>query len=203
MRVFVRGVLRGLTRRDRRALGTGAIVLGSTLLFAGVLRPAYHGWSGARDQLRVEQYLLARETALLHAARSFPSRFEIRAASLVAEAPRLFSGADTVAAAATLANYVVEQAIRHRVFVQGTEAGGSAAVRDGVHVLKIQLRAVSDLRGVVSLLEALEAGPKLVSVDAISIAPASRIAGMVPRDDEVLGISMTLSGYALAQGVTP
>ena len=61
------------------------------------------------------------------------------------------------------------------------------------------MRGASDLQGIVSLLDALESGEKLVSVEAVSIAPANRIAGAAARDDEVLGIVMTVNGYAMAE----
>jgi hypothetical protein len=65
--------------------------------------------------------------------------------------------------------------------------------------LEIELRAVGDLEGILSFLRALESGPKLLDVKRIVITTAERLNAGASEEEEVLGVSATVSGYALTE----
>jgi hypothetical protein len=161
------------------------------------VKPSARAWQEARLRAEQEHGLLTRELALLSETASFEARFQQAGRALLAEAPRLFGGADTVEVAAALANYVSSEASRHRVFVQANEPRGVEAAGEGVATFRAELRAVGDLEGILAWLHAMEMGDKLVRVDGIAIAPAARPGGIGTPGEEVLGVVLAVSGFAL------
>lgn len=190
--------LGGLSPRDRRALVLGGLLLVAALGFRFVALPYTRALADVRDRVERERDLLRREGALLADAQAYATRFERSEAVLLREAPRLFSAQDLVAATGALSNYVSDQAIRNRVFVQHSETRPPEVVADGIAKLQVDLRAVGDLEGLLSLLQSLETGAKLVTVERILVTPAAKITAGAPRDEEVLGIVATVAGYALS-----
>jgi hypothetical protein len=193
-----RRALERLSPRDRRALRIAAIILAPVLLWKAMLHPYFNSLRSHQSALEQEQILLTKEMNLLAQARSFKPRFDAGATALLAEAPRLFDGADTVAAAAALAAYVADQAQAHRVFVQGTQSEASAPSSNGVYVLRVRLSGASDLEGVLRLLQVLHGGSKLVGVEAASLSRAARFGQPDDAATEVLAFQLTIVGYALA-----
>ena len=194
--MYFQRTLGRLSPRDRRAVRIAVLVLAPVLLWNVALRHYTSSWKSNHSAVEREQALLSKEWGVLVEAHSYKARFDAGATALLAEAPRLFDGADTVAAAAALADYVADQAEDHRVFVQGTQSEASAPVSDGVYTLKVRLSGASDLEGLLRLLQALESGPKLVGVETASISRATRL-GDADGDAEVLTFQMTVVGYAL------
>ncbi len=185
-----------LTRRDRRALTLGALLAVPAVLFQLGVKPYLHATSELRGRVAREQDLLAREQTLLAELKSYPVRLQRAEATLLREAPRLFAGPDLVAASAALSNYVSGKAAASRVFVQRSETATPAA-DEGVARLAVDLHAVGDLEGILSFLQALESGPKLVTVSRLMIGKAERLTAGQPRDEEVLSLTASIGGYAL------
>jgi hypothetical protein len=164
-----------------------------------VVRPYLNALDAVRDQITRERDLLSREEILLGDVHRYPPRFESLRTALLGEAPRLFAGDNLDAASAALANQVTAVALTHRVFVQQSETRSPEAAGDGVVRLEIELRAVGDLEGILSFLRALESGPKLLDVKRIVITTAERLNAGASEEEEVLGVSATVSGYALTE----
>lgn len=183
--------------RDRRALFAGSFIVVPGLLFGLVVRPYWRALSTLETRAASERVLLSRELRLLEDAKHFGTRFDAAGNALLSIAPHLFNGTDPLASAATLSDYVGAKATEHRVFVQQSEAQAGDSIGSGIRSLTVELRAVSDLEGIVSFLDELERGEKLVRIDRIVVTqPQSSGAGM-PAASEVLGVSATLIGYAL------
>lgn len=185
-----------LSRRDRRALTLGALLAVPALVFQLAVKPYLHVMSELRARVVREQDLLVREQALLADLKSYPVRLERAEGTLLREAPRLFAGPDLVAASAALSNYVSGKAAASRVFVQRSETGTPSA-EEGVARLAVDLHAVGDLEGILFFLQALESGPKLVTVSRLMIGKAERLNAGRPRDEEVLSLTASVGGYAL------
>jgi len=187
-----------LSPRDRHALTVGAALLAAALVVRVVVMPSIQLAADLRIRIERERDLLAREHAVVAEARAYPARMPAAERALLDEAPRLFGGADLATSSATLVNYVSTRALAHRVFVQQSASRPPTAVASGVARLQVELRAVGDLEGVLALLRDLESGPKLLTVERIALSQAERLnLGEAPRDEEVLGLSATVSGYAL------
>jgi hypothetical protein len=64
--------------------------------------------------------------------------------------------------------------------------------------LQVELRAIGDLEGILALLQDLEGGDKLLTVESLTLGQAERLnIGGSPRDEEVLAVIATVSGFAL------
>lgn len=188
-----------LSARDRRALTLCAVVLVAALAFQAAVRPYLYSLGETRDRVERERALQLREQTLLSEVNAYSARMPDSEAALLREAPRLFGGPDLATASASLVNYVSSHGIRHRVFVQQSVTRPPEAAASGVARLQVDLRAVGDLEGILSMLQDLESGSKLLTVERLTIAQAERVAiGQGRGDDEVLGMSATVSGYALS-----
>ena len=185
-----------LTRRDRRALTLGALLAVPAVLVQLAVKPYLHSMADLRGRVAREQDLLRREQTLLAELKSYPARLRRSEAVLLREAPRLFAGPDLVAASAALSSYVSGKAAASRVFVQRSETGTPSA-EDGVARLAVDLHAVGDLEGILSFLQALESGPKLVTVSRLIIGKAERLNPGEAGDEEVLSVTASVGGYAL------
>jgi hypothetical protein len=142
--------------------------------------------------------MLRREIGLLADAEAFPEAIAARVEVLEEGARRLFAGPDPLAATAALERYVIEQAAASRVFVQRSETLGVLARGDGITTLRIALRALGDLDGVLHFLDALESGPQLVSVERVALERTVRPGGE-DRDEVLIAVSLTISGYSLTE----
>ena len=190
--------IRRLSRRDRRAVLSGLLVLVPALLFHLIVQPFLGELSEMHGRIERERGLLQREQSLLAEVKAYPRRLQAAEAGLLTEAPRLFAGPDLVAASAALSNYLGGKAHSSRVFLQRSETGTPAA-ENGVAELRVELSAVGDLEGMLSFLQALESGPKLVTIPRLVIGRAERVNPSESNDEEVLSLTATVNGYALTE----
>ncbi len=187
------------TARERRALRVGSAALGVWLLANLAVRPYWDGLTDLRERLARERGLLARETTLLAESRGFAIRFSAIERTTLDEAPRLFPGSDLLAASAALAGYAGGQAAVHRVMIQQSEGRLAENTGSGTVALGLDIKAVSDLRGIAGFLYALEHGPKLVRVEQLLI---TALAPRSPAEEPALALVASLRAYALADSVT-
>ncbi|HSU15695.1 type II secretion system protein GspM [Longimicrobium sp.] len=201
-----------ITPRDRRTIALGMAFVVPALLWSLVLAPYLHALSAAKAKLRDEQGLLRRELELLAQARSFPTAFGDGAKKLLAVAPRLTGGNDDAAAGAAVAGYVRSLA---RMGGANVTRVDPAPVRDaggGITALPVAVTGEADLEGLMTFLQMLENGPKLVRVDELKIeaddGPVSAGASYSPTPffvapgggSEIIRFGFTATGYALATG---
>jgi hypothetical protein len=181
--------------RDRRALLLGLIVLAPPLLYIWGVRPYRAALDDARQQLTVERATLVRERAAIAAARKNPQLQHLADSAMRATSPRLFEGRDDVMASAELASYLGDVARARHVWLQDAATRPAELSPTGVRALKVEIRAESDLQGVLSLLQALETGTKLVRVERLDLThqPNRSEEGGA----ETLALSATISGFAI------
>jgi hypothetical protein len=159
--------------RDLRAIRIGAGLLAPALAWSLAISPWLAAEADARDRLATERGLLRRELQLLASASSYPRAFDAGAATLLAAAPRLMSGGDEGAASAALAGYLRRMAGAAGANLTRVEPAPSTEAGGGVRALPIAVTGESDLEGLLTLLRALESGPKLLSIRDLHLEAAA------------------------------
>lgn len=184
-----------MSERDRRALFLGAAILLPALLFVWGVRPFLGTMRDNRDLLASEQSTLSREMAAIQAARENPDLQRVADSAMRAVQPRLFQGRDSVMATAELVSHLGALAAEHDVWLQNAITRPSAVEDGGVRRLRVEIRAESDLQGVLSFLTALERGDKLLRVERLDI---SRVLTVDSEDGiEPVTVAATVVGFAL------
>jgi len=176
------------------------VIVGGALVLLGlvpiyVVRPYRAALSDARDQLAAERQTLAREQAAIATARENPQLQHVADSAMRATRPRLFEGRDDVMASAELASYLGEVAHSTRVWLQDAGTRPASPSFDGVRTLHVEIRAESDLLGVLKFIHALEHGDKLIRIDRLDISRSPR---SDEKDVETLSVAATISGFAVA-----
>ena len=190
-----------ISARDRRAILVGALIVLPALFFVWGVRPFLSSLDDARDLLAAERGALARERAAVLAAERNPELQRLADSLVRAVSPRLFAGQDDVIATAELVSHLGVIAEQSDVWLQTASTRPALIGASGVRTLQVELRAESDLRGVLAFLQALERGAKLVRVERLDVSVAP---GTFTDDGvEPVSVSATVVGYALPAGTTP
>lgn len=164
-----RGGLPGrLSRRDRRALALGALVVLPALLWVFGGAPYVRALRSARAELEKERTLLAGERGLVASRDLYPAALDEATERVRALAPRIFSGGGG-SAIAELSGYVRHRANASRVLLSRIAPGEEEELDGGVAAVSLNVEGESDLRGIVSLVHLLESGEKLVRVGRLRI----------------------------------
>jgi len=190
--------------RDRRAMLIGLAILVPSLGWVYGARPLRALLAETNDRIVAEQDAFAREQAAVREAAQNPARKRLADSALARARPRVFAGANEVAAGASLVTYLGEVAHRTHVWLSNAStrtapagsrgAAPAPASPDGLTPLRVELRAESDFQGILEFLDALERGEKVVIVERLDIARTLR-AG--EEDQETLAVTATVVGYAL------
>jgi type II secretory pathway component PulM len=188
--------LRALAPRDRRALVVGGAVVLWALMASFVLRPSLARRALVTDQIAAEDALLAREQAALAAVTVAAGMQGPRDAEARDPAARLFFGKDDIVATSALAEHVEAFAAQHDVWLQLVSSRAAEAGAAQLRTLRVDVRAESDVAGLVGFLEALEHGRRLVRVEQLELAPSG-----AASDDGTAPLLMTAT--LLAYATTP
>ncbi len=170
------------------------ILLPVALFRLGVM-PYRAALAEARDNLSVEREALARERGAVLTARRNPALQQVTDSVLRMMEPRLFEGSDDVMASSELAAYVGDLARAHHVWVQDAATRTATSTTPGVRTLHVEIRGESDLRGIMTFLDAMERGDKLVRVERLDISRG--LSGPGNEQAETLLIAATVAGYAM------
>lgn len=184
-----------MSAKDRRAVLIGVLVLAPALAYIWGVRPYFAALGEARDELITERSALAREQAAVITTQRNPAFTHAADSAMRSMQPRLFEGKDDVMASAELAAYVGDMARGSRVWLEDAGTRPAVSTPSGVRMLRVEVRAESDLRGILTFLTALEHGGRLVRVDRLDISRASRAKD---EDTETLAMTATISGFAIS-----
>ena len=187
--------LSSMTASDRRALTFGAVIVVPSLLFVFAVKPYRAALADIRQQLSVESDAFARERAAVAAARRNPLMQHIADSAMQAMAPRLFAGRDDVMASAQVASYLGDLARGNHVWLQDASTRPATALDGGVRALHVEIRAESDLRGILAFVKSLESGDKFLRVQRIDISSQPGRADQ--PGTETLALSASIVGYAI------
>lgn len=192
-----------MSQKDLRAVLLGLAILVPSLGWIWGVRPLRAALAETNDRIVTERDALSRERAAVRDAALNPARQKFADSAMKATASRVFTGANDVAAGASLVTYLGEVARTTHVWLASAatraapSARGAAVAPEAVRALRVELRAESDFQGILNFLDALERGGKVVTVERIDIARTLRAGD---EDRETLSMSATVVGYALATG---
>lgn len=190
-----------LPASDRRALTLGAIVVVPSLFFVFAVKPYRAALADVQQQLSVESDAFARERAAVAAAKRNPLMQHIADSAMRAMSPRLFAGRDDVMASAEVASYLGEISRANHVWLQDASTRPATALDGGVRALHVEIRAESDLRGILAFVKALETGSKFIRVDRLDISAQPGRADQ--PGSETLALSASIVGYAIPDPSAP
>ena len=163
-----------LSRRDRRALIMGLVVVAPALVFVLVGKPYMSAVSELRQQADAQRALLERELDVLARGPSFPREVELASQRVARAEARLVRSADEPVAEAELTRYFEDLAARSRVLLQEMRSvalGRGVKPPAGTHVLRMTVTGESDLNGVAKFVQGIENGPLLLDITELSIEP--------------------------------
>jgi hypothetical protein len=185
----------GLSAKDRRTLLIGVAVLIPVALYRFGFVPYRASLADMRDRLTTEREALSRERGAVLTAQRNPALQQMTDSALHAMEPRLFEGTDDVIASSGLAAYVGDVARGHHVWVQDAATRTTTSTTTGVRTLHVDIRGESDLRGILSFLDALEHGDKLIRIERLDVSRG--LSGAGNEQAETLTIAATVAGYAM------
>jgi hypothetical protein len=181
-----------LSPRDRRAIVIGTFVLAPAFGLAYGVRPFARALTERHLAASLQRDLLARERAVVAAAPGTPAATAAMRAQLEAELPRAIRAAAVATASVRLADYLRAAARAHEVLVVQTTELPADSLVGGVEVIRLNLKAESDLAGILRFLRALETGVPRVRVTNVSVERAGPVtAGAADAADvrEVLSLT--------------
>ncbi len=188
-----------LSDRDRRALRWGVLVLAPVLAWGLVVSPWLDAVQARGDRLETRRSLHRAGLDLLASGEAFPEAVRTGARRLAGAAPRLLDSRGEGVAAAGLTQYVEDRARAARVHLTGTEPRPPRPVHTDLTAIPLEVTGESDLRGILSFLEALEGEHgQLLRVEGLRIraAGAGRDGGA-----EALAFRVLVTGHMLSPGV--
>lgn len=185
-----------LTPRDTRILRLAAFILVPSLGYVYGVKPYMESLTSMRDQVVTQREALAREQTLLADFAHNPNLQRDTDVAVMNATPLLFTGRDDIIASAELATYVAKMAEAARVNLLQAGTRPTVVSPAGVRMLRIELRGESDLEGILTFLNQLETGDKLVRFDRLDISrPAERRAD--EDGFETLTMAATVSAFAI------
>lgn len=193
----------GLGRRDRRAL---AVLAGVALLAGGwklVAAPYVAALRESRRELASARRLLAAERALLAHRDAYPPIVKRNARSLRASGERLLDGRSEGVAVAELTQLLEDQAQAARVLISRADPMASSDSIGPLAPISLGVQGESDLRGILTLVDFLEDGPKLLRIEGLRIEGRAGLPGAgrgTAPASETLAFQLQVTGYRLVLG---
>ena len=190
--------LREISAKDGRAIIIGVSILAASGFYLKGVRPFMTALSDSRERLAVARTTLARERNVIAMAPTQPALRQAADSAMLSIEPRLFTGRDDVMAGAELAAYLDVATKESRVLLQDASTRPGSVSASGVRTLRVDIRAESDLRGILALLHTLEWGDKLIRIERLDL---SRLPNAADDDrTETISLNATITGFALPGG---
>ena len=190
--------VRRMPSRDRRAVSLGLIILAPFILYLLVVRPYRESLSDIRDRIDTERRLLAREEGILALGPSLPRLAEAASERAKRADLRLVRGANRALEEAELTNYLERTASLSRVLLQesrGIEPPRGTDTTGVVRPIRLAVRGESDLKGVLTYIQRIEASPLLLHIAELSMEPVKTRTSSEEQDG-VIKFAFVLEAYA-------
>ncbi len=188
-------MLDSLSKRDRVALGIG-VALVSTLLvgFRGV--PRWTAWNESTRLSATElETQLSRDSVQIRTLPQVLDILDMRIRRLRSAGPALLIGSNPSEGASALARVVTEAAKVGMVRILTVDVQVDTAAQTQLLPVVVNVTANGDIAGLASMLEIIEAGPSLLTIDRLSVESHDVYApDEVPED---LSIRVQVSGLIL------
>ncbi|TVP47032.1 MAG: hypothetical protein EA350_06100 [Gemmatimonadales bacterium] len=173
----LKGRIRAMSSRDRRALVVGGLVLLPLLGWGLVARPYVAAVAELRDRTELEASLLERERAVLRQAPTLPARLEETRLALSRWEARMVRTPNLPLAEAEVTSLLQGLARESRVHLEEVRAAAPPPGRlppPGLAPIRLSIRGESDFQGILHFLGTLEEEALLLRVESISVQPAPR-----------------------------
>lgn len=186
-----------LSRRDRRTLATGIVILAALVLFARGL-PAWRRWDAVTRAGATE---MAAEAARAEGTvRDLPAMLDslqVRRARFVALQRNVLGGASPAGAAAALASLVSDAAMRSGVQLGSVQVRPDSAGEETFLRASVTVEGTGDLPSITRMLALLEGGTELAAVRTLSISQPNP--GGLADQPEALRVEMTVEALVIAR----
>lgn len=176
-----------LTRRERRVVALGALIIAPVLLWRAVAAPVVASIATFSERADAAAELLAREQALLRDGPRLPAALADARRLLAAESPRLFAVSDTVGATTSLSAWVRSTADAAGLVGTRVEPAPAIPAPVGLVAMQVDVRAQAEIAELAGWLARLERSDRLLRVERLDITADG---------DGLLAISARVRGYA-------
>lgn len=182
-----------MTARDRRALVAGGFVIGTAVMLLRVVPAGVRRASGAYGALSERSALLARTRDEMAALPKLRDSAGVLSQALITLAPQVLSGSTSAEAAADLSGRMNLAAARAPARVERVDALPDSSGAGRLGRVRVHAALETDVRGLVSLLRAIDAGDEVLKLDELHVeAPEP---GAATRGPEILRVELTVSGW--------
>ena len=182
-----------MTPRDRRALMLGGCAIGAAVIVLRLFPWAVRTESSGYTELRERSALLARTRDEMASLPTLRDSAATLSQALVGLAPQLFSGSSAAEAGADLSARMNLAASRAPARVERIDPLPDSAGEGRLGRVRVHAVLESDVRGLVAVLKAIDAGDEVVRLDELHVeAPGALTA---ERGPEILKIELTVSGW--------
>jgi len=179
--------------RDRRALIVGGLVIGTAVMVLGVVPAGVRRATGAYQVLDQRSQLLARTRDEMATLPRLRDSAAVLSQALIALAPQVLSGSTPAEAGADLSGRMNLAASRAPARVERVDALPDSSGDGRLGRVRVHAELETDVRGLISLLRAIDAGDEVLKLDELRVeAPEP---GAATRGPEILKIEMTVSGW--------
>ena len=189
------GTAGGISRRERRTLTIGVIVVAAALFLTYVALPFAQRWSAREAAIDARAAQLARVRGLVAAESSLAAAVRLREARPEAAAARPIAARTSALAAAALQAALQQAAAQSGVQVQRVDVAGDAAAEEDAATVPATLSAIGDVYGFTALLEALQHGPTLLEVTSLGVQ-----ATVGPRGESLMQMTVGVRAPWTASG---
>jgi len=176
-----------LSRRDRRALWVGALLVVPVLAWRVVIAPLSASMTDAQNQAAATVQLLARELTLLRDGPDLPRQLALAQRRLDEAATQLFIARDTLDASAALATWLRGTARSAHLDDVRIESAPTAVASGVLVAAAADITARGSTAALTRWLAAVEQGDRLVALERVEI---------VANADGTLAISARAHGLA-------
>jgi hypothetical protein len=196
----------GLTTRDRRVLLLALFVGGPFFAIAYGARPAWRAYGDRVAALEQQRDLLARERGLVAGAASLDTPTTVTREALRRDLRTVIRSGARATAFSLLTERVRAAARQHDVLVLQASEAGAEELGDGLSLLRVSVRAESDLAGIARLLRAIESDPLQIRTSRVFIERSPQGAlgpdGGSTDGRNVLLLNVTIEALAITGGGT-
>ena len=192
------GLPGGMSRRERRTLVVGVVIVAAALFLTYVAVPFAQRWSAREATLDARAAQLARVRGLVAAESTLAAAVRLREARPDAAAPRPIAARTPALAAAALQAALQQAAAQSGVQVQRVDVAGDASADVDAASVPATLSAIGDVYGLTALLEALQHGPTLLEVSSLSVQ-----ATLGPRGESLMQFTVGVHAPWTTTGGVP
>ena len=182
-----------MTRRDRRAMVIGGVVVLGAVVMLRVVPATLRTVLEARTTLRERATLLARTRGEMASLPTLRDSAAALSHALVALAPQLLSGSTEAEAGADLSERMSLIASRAPAKVEQLDPISDSLGSARLGRVRLHAALETDVRGLVAVLLAIETGDEVLHLDELHVQ-APQLAG-VERGPEILKVEVTVSGW--------